>query len=70
MKNAALFVKKFLDDYTARIQKEYERAEQDKNCHKACELMKQKCDIRTFGLELAITMLEMEDDNVNIPNGR
>lgn len=70
MKNAALFVKKYLDEYTARIQKEYERAEQDKNYHKACELMKQKCDIRTFGLELATTMLEMEDNDVNIPNSR
>lgn len=70
MKNAALFVKKYLDEYTARIQKEYECAEQDKNYHKACELMKQKIDIRTFGLDLAITMLEMENDNVNIPNSR
>lgn len=70
MKNAALFVKKFLDDYTTRIQKECERAEQDKDYHKACRLMKQKSDIRTFGLDLAITMLEMEDDDVNIPNGR
>lgn len=70
MKNAALFVKKFLDKYTAQIQKEYDRAEQDKNYHKACELMRQKCDIHTFGLELAATMLEMGDDDVNIPNSR